>query len=73
MLTFVYIHVKQCIYTLYKKGKMIKIKRKAYRVGVSSLALTIPAAIVEAYNIDIGDTLLVDIQDIIKPAMVPEG
>lgn len=57
-----------------QKGKnMIKIRRKAYRVGVNSLAVTIPAAIVEAYEIKAGDRLLMDIEDIIKPDVFAVG
>ena len=53
---------------------MIKIKQRAYRVSQSGIAIVIPAAVVRAYDIEIGDTLLMDIQDIIKPInMLSQG
>lgn len=51
---------------------MVKLKRKVYRVSASSLAVVIPAAIVEAYGIDIGDKLEMDLNAIQKPSGIVE-
>ena len=51
---------------------MVKLKRKVYRVSASSLAIVIPAAIVEAYGIDIGDKLEMDLNAILKPSGIVE-
>lgn len=52
---------------------MIKLRRKAYKVGINSIAVTIPAAIVEAYGIEPGDRLLMEIEDIVKPDIFAVG
>lgn len=56
-----------------KVKNMIKLRRKAYKVGINSIAVTIPAAIVEAYGIEPGDRLLMEIEDIVKPDIFAVG
>ena len=66
-------HIYTINTNIYKrKGKMVKLKRKVYRVSASSLAIVIPAAIVEAYGIDIGDKLEMDLNAILKPSGIVE-
>lgn len=51
---------------------MVKIRRKAYRVGPMSIAITIPAAIVDAYGIEIGNMLEMDLNAIQKSSCIVE-
>ena len=48
---------------------MVRIKKKTFRVNKSQL-ITIPAAILDAYNIDVGDTLFMELTAIQKPGDV---
>lgn len=53
--------------------EMIKIRVRARRAGTNSITVTVPSAIVDAYEIEPGDRLLMDIENIVKPDIFAVG